>query len=112
MKVSRRAMVPVFFLFPILAVAQDSGSIEWSSEKKLSWSDYLAEPFQTSDAAAITSTAIGIEYHVKNSRFGYSITCRFSKTRSWGRYKTEYILEHEQGHFDITEIYAGKLAKE
>ena len=26
--------------------------------------------------------------------------------------KTDYILAHEQGHFDITEIYARKLHKE
>src|SRR5205085_4703224 len=42
----------------------------------------------------------------------YTITCRFSKNNSWGRYKTEYILRHEQGHFDITELFARKLAKE
>ncbi|MGZ5190227.1 MAG: DUF922 domain-containing protein, partial [Flavisolibacter sp.] len=28
---------------------------------------------------------------------------------SWGLMKTDYILAHEQGHFDITEIYARKL---
>ena len=29
-----------------------------------------------------------------------------------GRHKTDYILQHEQGHFDITELFARKLAKE
>ncbi len=39
----------------------------------------------------------------------YQVTCNFSKTKSWGLVKTAYILAHEQGHFDITEIYARKL---
>ncbi|MFI5185558.1 MAG: DUF922 domain-containing protein [Chitinophagales bacterium] len=110
---SFQKILTVLFLFlPILAICQNDESIEWSSNKRLSWDDYLAKPTASSDAAAITSTAIGIEYHVRNNTFSYSITCRFSKTRSWGKFKTAYILQHEQGHFDITEIYARKLARE
>ena len=36
---------------------------------------------------------------------------QFSRNRSWGLYKTDYILSHEQGHFDITEIFARQLNK-
>ena len=43
--------------------------------------------------------------------FDYKITCTFSKTKSWGLHKTDYILMHEQGHFDIAEIFARKLNK-
>jgi predicted secreted Zn-dependent protease len=32
--------------------------------------------------------------------------------KSWGLLKTSYILAHEQGHFDITEIFARKLHRE
>jgi antirestriction protein len=78
----------------------------------LTWEDYLAKPPSISDAAAITSTALGVEYHLKNNTLTYTITCRFSKTNSWGKHKTDYILQHEQGHFDITELFARKLAKE
>ena len=102
----------VFFILPLFVLAQNEESIQWSANKKLDWDDYLAKPSSTSDAAAITSTSIGIEYHVKNNVFTYAVTCLFSKTRSWGRDKTDYILQHEQGHFDITEIFARKLAKE
>lgn len=111
MQLFKKIGIPVFFLLPILAFAQND-DIQWSPNERLSWDDYLAKPVASSEAAAITSTAIGVEYHVKNSIFSYSITCRFSKTRSWGKDKTNYILQHEQGHFDITEIYARKLAKE
>ncbi len=83
--------------------------IPWGTERRLSWEDYLCEPKLNSDAVASTSTSLGIAYQVKDSRLSYHISCDFSKTKSWGLLKTDYILMHEQGHFDITEIFARKL---
>jgi len=104
--------VAFFFFSPLPCFAQNAQFIEWSPVKRLTWDDYLAKPSSLTDAAAITSTALGVEYHLKNNTLTYTITCRFSKTSSWGRHKTDYILQHEQGHFDITELFARKLAKE
>ena len=106
-----KIIVAFFFFSPLSALGQNEQFIEWSPVKRLTWEDYLARPSSSSDAAAITSTALGVEYHLKNNTLSYTITCRFSKTHSWGRHKTEYILQHEQGHFDIAEIYARKLNK-
>jgi len=97
-------------LSPCLLFAQDD-VVKWSP-KKLTWNDYLAKPAETEDAAAITSTALGIEYHVKENVLTYKISCLFSKTKSWGRFKSDYILSHEQGHFDIAELFARKLNQE
>jgi hypothetical protein len=83
--------------------------IPWENERRLSWDDYLCEPKRNTDAVASTSTSLGIAYQVINSKFTYHITCDFSKTKSWGLLRTDYILLHEQGHFDITEIFARKL---
>ncbi|MBN8675625.1 MAG: DUF922 domain-containing protein [Chitinophagales bacterium] len=106
--------------FPVIALflssagfAQDSNeeTIEWSASRKLNWTDYKAKPNPASDAAATTTTYVGIEYKISNDNFSYFIHCRFSKDRSWGLHKTDYILSHEQGHFDIAEIFARKLHK-
>ena len=112
MKLFRKIIAILFFSSPLLAYAQGEEYIEWTANSRLNWDDYLAEPPPKSDAAAITNTAIGMEYHIRNNALSFTITCRFSKTKSWGRQKTAYILRHEQGHFDITEIFARKLAKE
>ena len=112
MRLSKKFIVIAFFILPLFGIAQDEQFIEWSASKRLTWGDYLAQPLSSTDAAAITNTALGIEYHIKNNVLSYKISCRFSKTRSWGKYQTAYILQHEQGHFDITEIFARKLAKE
>jgi predicted secreted Zn-dependent protease len=109
MTIFGKIILGAWLISPFIGHTQDEEFIEWSPAKRLSWEDYLAKPASSSDAAAITSTALGLEYHVRNNVLTYKITCRFSKTRSWGKYKTDYILLHEQGHFDITEIYARKL---
>lgn len=83
--------------------------LRWSSSRKLTWDDYLGRPDPSSDAAASTTTYLGIDYHFSSTGFTYKIESRFSKTRSWGLHKTDYILAHEQGHFDIAEVYARKL---
>ncbi len=107
-----------FFLF-LLAVPSSlfaqSGNeelLDWTSSRKLTWADYKAKPNTDNDAAASTTTYLGIDYNISNTSFSYKIESRFSKTRSWGLHKTDYILSHEQGHFDIAEIFARKLHKE
>jgi hypothetical protein len=108
----RRIFLPLFFI-PVFCFSQDKNEelIEWSASRQLVWSDYKGRPDPNSDAAALTTTYLGIEYHIEAKSFTWKIQCRFSKTRSWGESKTEYILQHEQGHFDIAEIFARRLNK-
>ncbi len=105
-------------LLPLLILSLTSFSqgneeelISWNEEKKLNWADYKGTAKPGTDAAASTATYLGIEYNFNSKGFGYKITCSFSKTKSWGLHKTDYILGHEQGHFDIAEIFARKLNK-
>jgi Bacterial protein of unknown function (DUF922) len=86
--------------------------IRWNENQKLTWADYKGKVRTGSDAAASTATYLGIEYNFTRNGFDYKITCSFSKTKSWGLHKTDYILAHEQGHFDIAEIFARRLNKE
>lgn len=99
---------------PALAYAQapDEELIDWRGSSQLTWDDYKGRPDPNSDAAASTTTYLGIEYKFSSKGFEYDIQCRFSRTRSWGKHKTDYILKHEQGHFDIAEIFARKLNRE
>lgn len=104
-KVSVRAGVPRKLF------SADEETIPWATERKLAWDDFLCSPQKQGDAVASTSTSLGISYQVKNNGLTYTITCHFSKKKSWGLLKTEYILAHEQAHFDITELHARKLYK-
>jgi hypothetical protein len=98
---------------PFLSFAQASNEelIQWDSSRLLTWTDYKGRPDPNSDAAASTTTYLGIEYRMDEKGFSYRIQCKFSISKSWGRSKTDFILKHEQGHFDIAEIFARRLNK-
>jgi predicted secreted Zn-dependent protease len=107
-----------FFLFALLICwlspslhRSDNPLIDWSADRKLTWDDFKAPPDKSSPNAALTNTAIKIDFSYNNELFKYHIRCQFDKRNSWGRVKNEYILSHEQGHFDIAEIYARRLNK-
>jgi len=104
-----------YFLFllwiPTFCFGQSKNeeTIEWKSSRLLTWTDYKANPDPNSDAAASTTTYLGVEYNMDQKGLTWKIQCLFSITRSWGRHKDDFVLKHEQGHFDIAEIYARKL---
>ena len=108
---------PVFEKEPVAIVnrlpeterIEDEEFIPWLIERKLVWEDFSAEPRRNSEAVASTSTSLGISYQLEDGILVYRITCNFAKQKSWGILKTDYILAHEQGHFDITEIAARRL---
>jgi hypothetical protein len=114
MKWFTNSIILVFLISPIFSFSQSKSEelLDWSATRKLTWNDYKAKPDRGNDDAASTTTYLGIEYNITSSSFGYKIQSRFSKTRSWGRYKDDYVLSHEQGHFDIAEIFARKLNKQ
>ena len=110
----RYLLYAILFLHLLPAVHAQSGReelISWNKNKKLTWADYKAAPDPQSDAAASTTTHLKVEYRFTKNQFAYTIKSSFSKTKSWGLHKTTYILSHEQGHFDIAEIFARKLYK-
>ena len=94
---------------PIHSIEETSEYIPWQEERLLTWEDFQGTPKRHTDAVASTSTSLGIAYQIVNGELKYQITCNFSKIKSWGSMKTDYILAHEQAHFDITEIYARRL---
>ena len=109
-------MKNIFFLialhFSVLVFSQkDEGFINWSEDKRLKWEDFKAAPQKIGDVAALTATHLGFSYNVVNGKISYKIECRFETNRSWGMVKNNWILNHEQGHFDIAEIYSRKLFK-
>jgi hypothetical protein len=98
-------------LLVCVAVIQTNNLIPWSASRKLTWGDFKGAPDLHSSNAALTSSNINIEFGYDDKGFQYAIKCNFDKNRSWVRIKNNEVLAHEQGHFDIAEIYARKLNK-
>ncbi len=91
--------------------------ITWSSNRKLTWDDFKGRPdtLQFPNALAVTHSGFGYESSsisvFKNSKL--FVQTVFNTDKSWvlpeGR--NDYVLKHEQIHFDITEIYSRILRK-
>ena len=93
--------------------------ILWQENKKLKIQDFKADNKDTIKVnrqqflGAIS--AIRIEYSLfqrnKNSVPDFSIKTYFDPNESWMLLKNDYVLQHEQIHFDLTELYARKMRK-
>lgn len=93
--------------------------ILWQENKKLKIQDFKADNKDTIKVnrqqflGAIS--AIRIEYSSfqrnKNSVPDFSIKTYFDPNESWMLLKNDYVLQHEQIHFDLTELYARKMRK-
>ena len=90
--------------------------IEWSENRRLTWDDFKGEPDTEAypNTLAITNSGFGIESSFNPFKASEIIVHNtFNTFKSWGlpNHKNEYVLRHEQIHFDITEIYTRKLRK-
>ena len=107
-------LIATVLLLPLFSftATNDGSSIPWSASRRLNWSDFKSRPDNNSTNAALTSSKITFNYSYGSEKgFSFAIACEFDNQKSWGKIKTDYILSHEQGHFDIAEIYARKLYK-
>ncbi|MFT5164879.1 MAG: hypothetical protein ACI8P3_000102 [Saprospiraceae bacterium] len=88
--------------------------IYWTSGYKLTWNDFEGAPnykHDYKDISAITFSGI-VDYRgCEEGKIVYKIKAYFEKKNSWVKAigQNDHTLEHEQVHFDITELYARKL---
>lgn len=107
-----RTFLLTAFIFPLILLSQkEEEFIKWNENKKLTWDDFKADPLKTGSTVAMTTTHLGFSYSFANGKITYKIDCWFDKNKSWGFVKNDWILKHEQGHFDIAEIFARQLYK-
>ncbi len=101
----------------VLDDAKDKTIISYVPGGRLTWSDFQGIPGDTISTSAITSSGIGYHFNLHQTEdsawFNFTVNCTFSKTKSWGleSKKNEYVLNHEQRHFDISYINALRFIK-
>ena len=113
----------IFFLIGFISLMSFSfvkdDFILWQENKKLKIQDFKAD---NKDTVKVNQqqflgaiSAIRIEYSSfqrnKNSVPDFSIKTYFDPNESWMLLKNDYVLQHEQIHFDLTELYARKMRK-
>ena len=95
---------------------QEEETMTWNESRKLTWSDFRGEVNPNSDAVALTASGITFGFSVSTSGsrivdYSTTVEAHFYPNKSWYNQERadEYILGHEQLHFDITELYTRKF---
>jgi len=99
----------------LLTSGKDSADIiYWTADQQLSWTDFEGQPrYEYKGVSALTSS--GIDYYTgcQDGKIIYKVQSYFEKKESWVKdeARTNHHLQHEQLHFDITELNARRLRK-
>ncbi|MBS1736099.1 MAG: DUF922 domain-containing protein [Bacteroidetes bacterium] len=110
MKILIQFLFVSFFLIEANnSFAQDT--IHWRPGYKLKWEDFQGKPDSNSPYKAISTPAISYNLSVNEKKISYKVSCHFYKIKSWTKSDNQELLMHEQGHFDIAELFARKLRK-
>jgi hypothetical protein len=108
-KVSRAA-----FLAFLTAIAAHAQSIPWQQHQPLTWNDFKGRPRRnTGEPSAVTDTGFRAQLECRADALDIRVAAEFYPNSSWVKIprKSIELLHHEQGHFDLTELYARKMRK-
>ena len=96
----------------------NENNIVWHPSRKLAWKDFKATPPSVSETNASASTNCGFDVSAQSNSnrqlIAVSIKNVFYGDKSWVRLNKSdltKLLEHEQAHFDLCEVYARRLRK-
>jgi hypothetical protein len=106
----------LFFLvvsFFLAATVQNKDEISWTADYHLKWDDFKAKVAVGNKFSALTHSGFTASYSSVGNKVDFNVQSTMERDKSWVKpeKKTDYLLKHEQGHFDITEIFTRKLRK-
>ena len=90
------------------------GLIYWSKDRPLTWSDFKGKPMKKSPYHAQTQGGLNYTFDSKGpGEYVFKLNVKYDEQKSWSKPKeqTDNLLQHEQGHFDIYEIYGRIIMK-
>lgn len=110
-----------FFLTSIIILysfkeIQNEEKIIWNKSLALTWQNFKSKPDITSKLVALSTCKINTDVKVKDDSDSIEFTIKsyFLSYDSWVKAteKNDYLLKHEQGHFDLNEVYARRIRQE
>ena len=103
-----------FYCFLIFSFKQQENEdiIKWSFDYKLDLDDFKNNSKSSKNLVAVSSIGIEMQEFIFTKHHATTnITSFFDRNNSWTKTASNEVLKHEQGHFDIGEIYARILKK-
>ena len=117
---SQRAALAAQLAFALLVACsvpvrgQSAGDFTWSEHSRLSWDDFKAPPPNGGTSpSAVSKTGFNYQLLCTAGKLDVDAHAFFSPSQSWvlPNKKVPELLNHEQGHFDLSELYARRLKK-
>ena len=102
------------FFFSFIGNNLEKDIIKWSKGTKIRWTDFHGHMQQNSSIAAVSF--VGIEYKTISKSYEYyllEVYAAFDRKKScvWIEKASDSLLMHEQGHFNLAEIFSRKMRK-
>ena len=91
--------------------SDEKNYIYWSDDYELVWSDFEELPQRYSEHSAFSVVGYESQFNMTDDEYSAVIKTYFSKNESWSKSWVALLLLHEQGHFDLAELYARKFRK-
>jgi len=91
----------------------DNDKIYWNQNTRLQWNDFKGKPDNSQIYDASTESTVKCDLKGDNESITITVVCFFERSKSWVKKgkKNDTLLKHEQGHFDLAELYTRKLRK-
>lgn len=108
--------IKFFLIFTLFFSSEnDPIKIPWNANQKLTWADFQGKPELRSGYVATTNSGISFSYSTRNGEVltNFEVHSYFYPETSWyiPSQVDQNILNHEQTHFDISELHARMLRK-
>ena len=106
------SIICVFLTCSFIEYGNESSKILWNQDYKLKWNDFQGSPdsLRTDSEESVTKTRIEVTTKISKNKIEFEVPCYFEKNKSWTvDDSSRLLLNHEQLHFDISEIYARVL---
>ncbi|MBK9191512.1 MAG: DUF922 domain-containing protein [Crocinitomicaceae bacterium] len=101
----------IFVLGSFITTERDTKLIYWD-QRKLTWEDFKGGTPGNTPYVALTHSAISLNMSGQDKNIYCSVESVFYPKQSWKKKNvTDHVLNHEQRHFDITEIHSRMLRK-
>lgn len=119
-----------FFLLATFSSASQTKTLEndslliWNENRKITWNDFLSKDFtivKKHTVIGVTNTVDGAAISMSIEIYPKELNCKnyedviivavMNKKESCVIFKRDEVLNHEQTHFDIAELYARKIRK-
>ena len=91
--------------------------IFWQEDRTIDWTDFKGIPNPSSPFDAEANSGVRYTYTFttrgNTAQVNFEVNSFFNAEESWikTQKQTDFLLEHEQLHFDISELHARKLKK-